>query len=215
MWHSQKKAHGFYLRDFELTCPAWAHALLCFKSSPSGSITDSIQPPQQFVIYSAQQGSVSVVSDISCLWVLVALQIMEQIAMVLAGWGVWQTWVILAGILKNMDPGKKTEGAVEQWSLSCILRNRMFRKSYFFKLLVPLLSLLHRNHCLGPGDLSSWKPGGSCQGLRSRKFSTETVDSSSLPNLSPVLWSLSKKHWLWSPALASRCCVYWLLKSGL
>ena len=40
---------------------------------------------------------------------------MEQIAVVLAGWGVWQTWVILAGILKNMDPEKKTEGMVEQW----------------------------------------------------------------------------------------------------
>ena len=125
------KAHGFYPRDFELTCPAWAHALLCFKSSPSGSIvqlglwtaapagssTDSFQRTQQFVIYSAQRGSVSVVSDISCLWVLVALQIMEQIAMVLSGCVcvcVCQTWVILAGILKNMDPGKKTDGAVER-----------------------------------------------------------------------------------------------------
>lgn len=55
MWHSQKTACGFYPRDFELTCPAWAHALLSFKAPQVDSITDSIQSTQQFVIYSAQQ----------------------------------------------------------------------------------------------------------------------------------------------------------------
>ena len=46
----------------------------------------------------------------------VALQIMLQIAIVLAGWDIWKMQVILAGISKNMGPEKKTRsgGVVEQ-----------------------------------------------------------------------------------------------------